>query len=193
MKIILIIFKLGIVCLLIPGCITITNEGVEETIAAPAVYNETVEPALLPTIAPPADFRLYQLPGSRIGVYIPGDWMVTEEINGEFAILQSYPEDKYIGGEARQPGDTKCDMRIKPPGTNFDDLVLEVRSNPNSTIISEETVILNYGENAIRFEIDSLGRSLFLVTEIEDKVITLVCFGNLDRFDQIAFTLASIY
>jgi len=121
------------------------------------------------------------------------DWVVTGEINGEFAILQSYPEGKYIGGEARHPGDTKCDMRIKPPGIDFDDLVLEVKSNSNSTIISEETVILNSGENAIRFEIDSLGRSLFMVTEIEDKVVTLVCFGNLDRFDQIAFTLASIY
>lgn len=119
--------------------------------------------------------------------------MVTGEINGEFAILQSYPEDKYIGGEARQPGDTKCDMRIKPSGTDFNELLLKVRSNPNSTIISEETVMLNSGENAIRFEINSLGRSLFMVTEIESKVVTLVCFGNLDRFNQIAFALTSIY
>jgi len=192
-KIIIIIITLGIASILISGCISITIEGLEETAPAPAVHNETVEPAPLPTIAPPADFRLYQLPGSRIGVYIPMDWVVTGEINGEFAILQSYPEGKYIGGEARHPGDTKCDMRIKPPGIDFDDLVLEVKSNSNSTIISEETVILNSGENAIRFEIDSLGRSLFMVTEIEDKVVTLVCFGNLDRFDQIAFTLASIY
>ena len=193
MRKVLIIITLGIVCLLISGCIGITIEGVEEMAPAPAVHNETVEPAPLPTIAPPADFRLYQLPGSGIGVFIPGDWVVTGEIQSEFAILQSYPEGKYIGGEARQPGDTKCDMRIKPPGTAYDDLVLEVKSNPNSTIISEETVILNSGENAIRFEINNLGQSLFMVADFEGEVVTLVCFGNLNRFDQIAFTLASIY
>ena len=193
MRKILIIITLGIVCLLISGCITITNEGIEETAPAPMVHNETVEPAPLPTIAPPAGFRLYQMPGSRIGVYIPVDWVVTEEIYGEFAILQSYPEGKYIGGEVRQPGDTKCDMRIKPPGTAYDDLVLEVKSNPNSTIISEEKVMLNSGEKAIRFEINNLGQSLFMVTDIKSKVVTLVCFGNLDRFNQMAFTLTSIY
>ena len=187
------LFKFGIICLLISGCISITIEGLEETAPAPAVHNETVEPAPLPTIAPPVGFKQYQLPGSEIGIYIPGDWVVTEEINGEFAILQSYPEDKYIGGEARQPSDTKCDMRIKPPGTNFDDLVLEVRSNPNSTIISEEEVILNSGEKAIRFEINSLGQSLFMVADIEGEVVSLVCFGDLGPFDQIAFTLTSIY
>jgi len=187
------LFTFGIICLLISGCISITIEGVEETAPAPAVHNETVDPTPLPTIAPPTGFRLYQLPGSRIGVYIPGDWVVTGEIYGEFAILQSYPEDKYIGGEGRQPGDTKCDMRIKPPGTNFNDLVLEVRSNPNSTIISEEEVILNAGEKAIRFEINNLGQSLFMVADIEREVVSLVCFGNLDHFNQMAFTLTSIY
>ena len=186
------LFSFGIICLLISGCISITIEGSEKTAPAPVVHNETVELTPLPTIAPPADFRLYQLPGSNIGVYIPGDWVVTGEIYGEFAILQSYPEDKYIGGEGRQLGDTKCDMRIKSLGTNFDDLVLEVRSNPNSTIISEEKVMLNSGEKAIRFEINNLGQSLFMVADIEGEVVTLVCFGNLAPFDQIAFTLTSI-
>lgn len=192
MRKILIIIKFGIVCLLISGCINITVEEFEGTPPAPAVHNETVVPTPFPTIAPPADFRLYQLPGSKIGVYIPGDWAVTGEIPGEFAILQSYPENKYIGGEARQPGDTKCDMRIKPEETNFEDLLLEVRLNPNSTIISEEEVILNAGDKAIRFEINNLGQSLFIVADIEGEVVSLVCFGNLDPFDDIALTLRSM-
>ena len=46
---------------------------------------------------------------------MPESWVVTGVVPGQFAILQSYPEDKYVGGEAREPGDTKCDLTIRPP------------------------------------------------------------------------------
>jgi hypothetical protein len=54
---------------------------------------------------------------------------ITGVIEGEYAILQSYPEDKYVGGEGREPGDTKCDLNIRSTGTNMAELIQQWQTN----------------------------------------------------------------
>jgi hypothetical protein len=36
-----------------------------------------------------------------------------------------------------------------------------------------------------------MGRSLSLITEINERVVVLTCFGELEPFDQIATTLSA--
>jgi hypothetical protein len=63
-------------------------------------------------------------------------------VDGEYAIFQSYPEDKYVGGEGREPGDTKCDLSIRPIGTRAEELIQQWQADSMTTIVSEEELIL---------------------------------------------------
>ena len=72
---------------------------------------------------PPVNFNEYWDEGVGLSIHIPEDWIVTGVIAGQSAILQSYPEDKYVGGEIRAPGDTKCDPNIRPEGPSAADLI----------------------------------------------------------------------
>ena len=47
------------------------------------------------------------------------------------------------------------------------------------------------GRTGKRFEVESMGRSLSLVTEVNERAVVLTCFGNLEPFDEIAVTLAA--
>jgi hypothetical protein len=38
-------------------------------------------------------------------------------------------------------------------------------------------------------EVESMGRSLSLITQINERVVVLTCFGELAPFDEIAVTL----
>jgi hypothetical protein len=125
---------------------------------------------------------------SGVSLWVPEDWTIIEP-GPHWPILQSYPQDKYIGGEARQPGDTKCDLAIHPPGTRVADLVQGPRSTPRVTIVSEQEVVLQSGRLGIRREVESLGRSLSLYAEVNERAVVLTCFGELAPFDEIAVTL----
>jgi len=173
-----------------PADETVSNQAPTEPIPATVVTNNS-EPTEVPTVQTPAGFKVYRDSTAGVEVYIPESWTVTSVIEGELAILQSYPEDKYVGGEARELGDTKCDLTIRPSGVDLDAHIQEVKANPSITILSEESITLLSGEPATRFEIDSMGLSNSVVTEINGRVVVLTCFGELSIFDEIAITLAA--
>jgi hypothetical protein len=104
-------------------------------------------------------------------------------------ILRSYPADKYVGGGRRQPGDTKCDLTVHLLGTSVADVAPRTRTDPPVTVLSVEERVLHSGLPGKRFEVESLGSSVSLVTEINGRAVVLVCFGELAPFDEIAMTL----
>jgi len=64
-----------------------------------------------------------------------------------------------------------------------------MKSNEAVTIISEDEIILNSGQPATKIDFKSMGRSILVITEIDEKVVILTCFGDFSRFDEIAVTL----
>jgi heat shock protein HslJ len=167
--------------------------AVPPTATAVAAATPTPEsPTATPTaIEPPAGFRRYVNGASGVSLWVPESWTVIEPgpPHGGSPILQSYPQDKYVGGEPRQPGDTKCDLIIHPPGTSAADVVPQNRSDPPVTVVSEREIVLRSGQPGTRFEVESMGRSLSLVTEVNGRAVVLTCFGELEPFDAIAVTL----
>jgi hypothetical protein len=133
---------------------------------------------------------------SGISLWVPENWTIIEP-GLHWPILQSYPQDKYVGGEPFQPGDTKCDLAIHPLGTSVADVVPRNRSDPPVTIVSESEIVLRSGQTGTRFEVESMGRSLSLVTSLQaamgnERAVVLTCFGELEPFDEIAATLGAI-
>ena len=119
-------------------------------------------------------------------------WNVTGVIEGQYAIFQSYPEDKYMGGERREPGDTKCDINLHPSVTSTEGLIQLWQNDPMTTILSEDTFILESGLSGRRFLIDSLGQATVFVTVLNQGVVILTCFGDFNLVDQIAVTLKAV-
>ena len=117
---------------------------------------------------------------------------LSEVISGQSAIFQSYPEGKYVGGEAFKPGDTKCDLTVCPPDVDLADQIQQLISDPMTTILYDREVLLQSGEPGMRFELESLGRYAVLFTEVGGRAIVLTCFGELGPFDDIAFTIRSL-
>jgi heat shock protein HslJ len=163
-----------------------------------ATNPSSVEPSNqeLPTITPepvdpPAGFKEYRDSVVGISIYLPENWTVTGVVDGEYAIFQSYPEDKYVGGERRDPGDTKCDLNIRPTGTRAEELVQQWQSNSMTTIVSEDEIILHSGLTGQRFIIDSMGRATVFITELNQRVVILTCFGDFTLVDEIAVTIKS--
>ena len=152
---------------------------------------EILEPMPTPTIEPPAGFKQYQDSVVGVSIFVPESWVVVKVDPGRLSILQSYPDGKYIGGEAWQPGDTKCDLTIRPPGIDLTSHIQQLKSNSTVTIVSEGEIILQSGQPGTRLEVDSMGRSISLVTEIHDRTVVLTCFGELAPFDEIAVTLSA--
>jgi heat shock protein HslJ len=143
---------------------------------------------------PPAGFTQYVDPASGVSLWLPEGWTVVEPVVPGGAItLQSYPQDKYVGGEGFRPGDSKCDLIVHPPGVSVADLVQQTKSAPMNTILSEQEVTLNSGQTGTRIEVDSLGRSIALFAALPaegtGRAVTLACFGELAPFDEIAVTL----
>jgi hypothetical protein len=162
------------------------------TPAPPTPTAEPTEIAPPPAFEPPAGFKPYQDSVTGISVYVPESWVVTGVVPGQFAILQSYPEDKYVGGEAREPGDTKCDLTIRPPDVSVADAIQALRSDTFATIVSEQEIVLQSGELGIRMEVESMGSSISLFTEINGRTVVLTCFGEFALFDEIAGTLSVV-
>jgi heat shock protein HslJ len=156
--------------------------------------NPTDEPApTQPVISfePPVGFKEYRDSQTGITIYIPEEWTIQNQsiVEGEYAIFSSYPPDKYIGGGARQPGDTKCDLNLNPSANSADDLIQQWETSAITKIVSEEDIVLNSGNSGIVFIIDSMGRSTTLATEIDNNLVTFTCWGESDLFDEIAVTL----
>jgi len=143
------------------------------------------------TFEPPAGFKQYQDSVTGVSIYVPEGWVVTGIVPGEHAILQSYPEDKYAGGGGQHPGDTKCDLSIRPPDVSLADAGEALRSDSLATIVSEQEIILQSGEPGIRREVESMGPSISVYTEVNERAVLLTCFGEFALFDQIALTLGA--
>ena len=158
--------------------------------ASPTVTAIPTDVAPASTPEPPAGFRRYVNGTSGVSLWVPESWTVIEP-GPHSPILQSYPQDKYVGGEPRQPGDTKCDLTIHPAGTGMADVIQQIRSAPLTTIVSERELLLQSGRSGMRLEVDSMGRALSLITSIEERAVVLTCFGDLASFDEMAATLGT--
>ena len=155
----------------------------------PVVVAAVPSPTSPQVFEPPERWNSYQDSVTGISVYIPRDWIVTGIIEGEYAILQSYPEDKYVGGEMREEGDTKCDLSIRPEGDRAEELIEQWKSNSMTTIIADEEFIFQSGFSGRRFVIDSMGQAMVFIAEFNRRVILLTCFGNFTQVDEIAKTI----
>jgi heat shock protein HslJ len=155
----------------------------------PTPTQEVVMEAPSPAATLPDGFILYEDNVAGVSLYLPDSWVVSFTDPGQGAILQSYPEDKYVGGEARQPGDTKCDLNIRPPGTSAVDFIQQWKANPDTTIVSEEEILLNSGMEGTRLEVENMGRSLSMFIDVHERAVTLTCFGDFAPFDDIAGSL----
>jgi len=142
-------------------------------------------------VDPPIGFKEYQDTLTGISIYIPENWTVTGVVDGEYAIFQSYLEDKYIGGEGREPGDTKCDLNIRPTGARAEEIIQQWQTDSMTAIVSEDEFILHSGLTGQRFIIDSMGRATVFITELNQRVVILTCFGDFTLVDEIAVTLNS--
>ena len=143
----------------------------------------------IPDFEPPVGFKEYRDTVMGISIYIPENWTVTGVVDGEYAIFQSYPEDKYIGGEGREPGDTKCDLNIRPTGARAEEIIQQWQTDSMAAIVSEDEFILHSGLTGQRFVIDSMGRATVFITELNQRVVILTCFGDFTLVDEIAVTL----
>ena len=151
---------------------------------------EVLEPTPTLTFKPPVGFKEYQDSVVGVSVYIPENWLVIRDIERQIATFQSYPEEKYVGREEFEPGDTKCQLIIQPTGTTTQRRLDQYRSVGITTIFSEEEIVLSSGKTATRLEVDIMGDLLTLVVaEVKTRVIVFQCFGDCSEFDAIATTL----
>jgi hypothetical protein len=156
--------------------------------AAPEATPTPVPPTATPE--PPPGSKRYVDVSNGVALWVPESWTIIEPgTQGETIHVQSYPRDKYVGGERRQPGDTKCDLTVHPPGVSVADVMPQNRSDPPVTIVSKREIVLHSGLPGTRVEIESMGRSLALIAEVNGRAVVLACFGELAPFDEIAVTL----
>jgi hypothetical protein len=156
-------------------------------------------PAAMHTPSPelPAGLKRHVDTASGVAFWVPESWTVIEPgPHGGPTHLLSYPEDKYVGGEGFKPGDTKCDLYIHPLGTSVADVVPRNRVDPPVAVVSEQEIVLRSGQLGRRFEVESMGRSLSLITTLQaatgnERVVVLTCLGELAPFDEIALTLGA--
>jgi hypothetical protein len=113
-----------------------------------------------------------------VSVLVPENWVVNEIVPGHRATLES--------------ADTECELLIRPAETSMAQLVQEMRNNTAITILSDVELTLASGEPGIKIEYESkVGRSLLLVTEVNERAVVLACSGEFAPFDEIAVTLGS--
>jgi hypothetical protein len=148
----------------------------------------------VPTLTkePTVGFKEYQDPIARISLSIPESWEVTGVLPGQSAIFQSYPVDKYVGGEKLGNSDIKCDLRIHPEGTSAVELISSWRSDPMTTILAEDEFRLQNGSLGQRFIVDNMGRAMVFLVGINQRIVSLICFGDFAQADKIAITLKTL-
>lgn len=152
----------------------------------PTATPEQPSPTPAPVLVPPDGWQEYKDDGAGVAIFIPGDWYITGVTPGEYAILQSYPEDKYVGGGRREPGDTKCDLNLNPSTASVEELILTWEESPITTVLSEQEFTYQSGLTGRRFELDSMGLTRVYTAGFDAGLVKLVCFGNFTIVDQIA-------
>lgn len=125
-----------------------------------------------------------------IEISIPESWVVDAVIDGQSAAFQSYPTDKYVGGEPLEPGDTKCNLTIHPPGISASSILDQIVSNPEYATVANETMEIASGLRGQRLELEGCWwASRVLVLEVNDRAVVFSCFGDHAPFDAIAQTI----
>lgn len=170
----------------------VTHDAVPTPDIDSTLTPEVVEETPSPAADPPPGFKQYEDSKVGVSVFLPESWAVTQVVPGQSAILQSYSETKYVGGEALDLADTKCDLTNSPPDVDVTSYIQQLRSNSTVTIVSEDEIVLQSGRPGIRIEVESMGRSISLVTSINERVVVLTCFGELTPFDEFAVTLRAV-
>jgi len=166
-----------------------TSSGPTSTPSPDTAMVEIIVPTLTPTFDTLAGLKEYRDAVVGFAIYLPESWVITSIIPGQSAIFQSYPEGKYVGGESFEAGDTKCDFAIRPEGNRVNDLIDQWQSDSMTTVISEEDITSQSGLTGKRLIIDSMGRATIIVTEINQRVVLLTCFGDFSPVDEIASTM----
>jgi heat shock protein HslJ len=169
--------------------VTTTSSPVPTAAIIPTGLVDDLPPTAEPTTGPPSGFKEYRDAVTGITIDIPEVWVVTRIIKGQYAIFQSYPVDKYVGGELLEPGDAKCDLNIQPPEVDMDNYMNQLKASSMVTVISEQQMYFEAREKGVRLEIDSLGRSILFITQLKQRMVVLTCFGDFSVVDQIAVTL----
>ena len=82
-------------------------------------------------------------------------------------------------------------LTIHPPDVSVADAIQALRSDTFATIVSEQEIVLQSGEPGIWMEVESMGPSISLFTEINERTVVLTCFGESAPFDEIAGTLGA--
>ena len=182
--------------LLLSAC-NYPGRGVTDTIEPPPSTSIPVqeEPPLEPATNTPEPTLQYSRPegfidysdlGSKVTLSYPESWVVTGIVEGGYAIFQSYPPDKYVGGEGFQPGDTKCDLNLSVNAGTPEEVLAQWTSDGLSEIVSQEKLTLPSGLPGLRVELEGWGGSFTMFTEINGSMITFTCYGAFEYFDQIA-------
>ena len=156
----------------------------------PVPATETPEP--IPDFSRPEGFIDYSDQVAGVTISYPESWVVTGIIEGDYAIFQSYPPDKYVGGEGFQPGDTKCDLNLSVDAATLDEVLTQWTSDGLSEIVTQEYLMLPTGLEGLRVELEGWGGSLTMFTEINGRIITFTCYGAFEYFDDIAGTIRKI-
>jgi len=122
-----------------------------------------------------------------VALSLKNGWRVGEALPGQSAILFWYPEGKYVGGESLQAGDAKCDLFIYPVGHTVAQEAENVRTDPANQIFVETDLTLPSGLSAItlRYSAPLAGEVARMLTSVDDRVVTLTCFGDLSLFEDI--------
>jgi len=171
--------------------VVIQNVPVPTAMPDPTPAPEVATATPVPLADPPSAYERYEDLAAGVSLFIPDEWIATQVVPGQSAILQSYSETKYIGGGARDPADTKCDLTIRPPEVDLASHLEQVRSDPTITILSETEIVLQSGRPGISFDLESLGRHRSFATEVNASVIVLTCYGELTLFDELARSIQS--
>jgi hypothetical protein len=163
-----------------------------ETLIPPTATVYVFEPTDKPPMVIPTGYKVYKDSIVGVSIFVPESWIIIEVTPGQLAYLQSYPEDKYVGGEGFKPGDTKCDFHIRPLGTNSADLLQNWKADSIATIVSEEEITLQSGIVGTRIEIDNRGLSLSYIADINERVVVLSCYEEFEPFDEIVSTISVV-
>ena len=155
------------------------------TLAKPTLEPATATPEPIPAYSPPEGFRDYTDELAGVTASLPESWVVTGIVEGGYAIFQSYPMDKYVGGEGFQPGDTKCDLNLQQESDNPEEILRQWTSDGLSEIVSRQDLILASGYPGLRVELEGWGGSLTMFVVLDGRLVSLTCYGEFNYFDQI--------
>jgi hypothetical protein len=193
----------GLLLLALAGCTTLEAEVPEAEAPAPAAH--TAEPATAPADRPtsPADAEPTAIAtttgedltetytGTAIGFSIryPQGWVATP--SGDGVILSSFDPAAAPGRGGVPQDETKIDVLPLPdPSVSLEAQAQQAIAGADE-VLGQERVTLPSGGEAFRLHIVAgmAGETKALFTEISGRQVVVQGYGDLSRFEEIAWTL----